>query len=125
MTIAIVPVVFFSFTVCLFLAFYVFGTFTSEIGHGCLILNRKIFRVIPFGRRSVQLSYITEVRRFDLRRDWFRGAEVFGNLFWRPGVLIILKKGFCRRIYLTPSEPDSFIKLLQMGAEVHVSTIDN
>jgi hypothetical protein len=85
-------------------------------------MQRKILGIIPFGRRSIPVAMIMEIRKFGAKWDWLRGAEIYGKLFLRPGVLIILRKGFCRRLYITPSEPDDFIELLQMARNKALSS---
>ncbi len=41
------------------------------------------------------------------------GAHVWGNLFIKEGVIIVLKKGFIRNVYITPDEPYVFIEQLE------------
>ena len=99
-------------------AYYLFGSFTYEFNEGGLVMRRKILGGIPFGSRALQFSDVKEVRRFGGAADWWRGADVYGRLFLQPGVLVIMRKGAVRRIYITPSQPDEFIRKLQAVCQV-------
>jgi hypothetical protein len=118
----LVTFLFFLIGFAFFAALYVFASFSYELVDGCLVLRRKILAIIPFGCRRIPVSMIIEIRKFGAKRDWLRGAEIYGKLFLRPGVLIMLRKGFCRRIYVTPSEPDNFIELLQTAQKKALSS---
>jgi hypothetical protein len=110
---AIGELVFFGTGFALTAAFYIFGRFVYIMRADGFTVRRYVFWVVPFGTRRFQTSEIAEVRRCDFKRDWLRGAEIFGNLFWKPGVMVITKRGFWRRFYLTPPDPDAIVTMLE------------
>jgi hypothetical protein len=97
---------------CLVVILFGLGTFYYEVVGEFLVVRRRIFHYIPCGRLSIRLSQIKEIRRYGAPGDWWRGAEIYGNLFWCPGVLVIPRKGPAFRIYITPADPDEFVKSL-------------
>ena len=105
------------FAVILTAAFYLFGSFTYDFSQDAVVVKRKIFFGIPYGQRTIRFVEIIEVRRFGNSRDWLLGAQVFGRLFFRPGVIVVTKRGLIRRIYLTPQQPDEFIQGLREAIE--------
>jgi hypothetical protein len=69
-----------------------------------------ILKYIPFGSRNIKLENIKEARRFKLKDD-LGGGDIFGNVFTKRIVIIILKKGrFFRKMFITPDESDFFIE---------------
>jgi len=105
--------IFFVGGICLFFAYYLFGRFSYELHDQVLVVRRKILYFIPYGFRRIPISSIREIRRFGGWKDVLRGADMFGNLFLREGVIIILKDGIFRRIFITPEKPDEFIKRVE------------
>ena len=97
----------------LFIAYYLLLRVTSSFDGDFLILRRYFFGFLPFGKRRIALSTIALVRRFDLRRDWLKGTDVYGNLLWRKAIIIELSRGMIRRIFLTPSDPEVFMAELK------------
>jgi hypothetical protein len=72
----------------------------------------RILVCIPFSFSKIKIENIQEIRRFDFKKDFFRGAYIFGNLIRRRGVIIVLKKRSLlrKRIFITPENPDKFIE---------------
>jgi len=77
-----------------------------------LKMQQRILIYIPFSFFKIKIENIQEVRRSDLKRDLFSGALVFGNLFRRKGVIIVLKKRalFRKKIFVSPENPEKFIE---------------
>ena len=44
------------------------------------------------------------------QKDIFAGGDIWGNLFIKKGVIIKLKKGVVKIIYITPDYPNKFIE---------------
>lgn len=107
-----IDAVFAAVCLCLVVILFGLGTFCYEVVGEFLVVRRRILHYIPFGRCRIRLSQIKEIRRYGAPGDWWRGAEIYGNLLWRPGVLVIPRKGPTVRIYITPANPDEFVKSL-------------
>jgi hypothetical protein len=105
----LIPGIFLVCAVSIFLGCYVFGKYPYQIDGNALVVRRRAFGFVPFGRRRISFEMIQDVRRFRWRDDWFRGADIYGSLFIRPGSIIILKSGMWKRVYITPQDPDAFI----------------
>ncbi len=95
-------VLFFASGISLFLAYFVFGRFSYEICDDTFVVKRKLFFFIPFGKKKIPFANIQEIRPLNGFWDALRGAEVYGNLFLRRGVLVVLKRGFFKRLFITP-----------------------
>ena len=93
----------------IFSLLYVFSGFSYEIVEGKLSIKWTVLKYIPFGSKRVPISSIQDVRRFEFKKDILRGAYIGGNLFIKDGVLLILKEGVFKRVYITPDNPDDFI----------------
>jgi hypothetical protein len=72
----------------------------------------RILVYIPFSFSKIKIENIQEIRRFDFRKDFFRGGYIFGNLIRKKGVIIVLKKRSLlrKRIFVTPQNPENFIE---------------
>jgi hypothetical protein len=72
----------------------------------------RILVYIPFSFSKIKIGNIQEIRRFDFRKDFFRGGYIFGNLIRRKGVIIVLRKRSLlrKRIFITPENPEKFIE---------------
>jgi hypothetical protein len=113
-----IKLIFYLIVILLFLIYYVFGKFAYKVQNRHIIVQRTILGILPFGTRSIPFSEIKDIRRYGRKGDWVRGADVYGNLFWKPAVLIILKNGFFRRVFITPSSTDEFIKNARLQIEM-------
>ena len=102
----------FTIGLVIFLAVYVFARFSYKISGNYLKMQQRILIYIPFSFFKIKIENIQEVRRSDLKRDLFSGALVFGNLFRRKGVIIVLKKRalFRKKIFVSPENPEKFIE---------------
>jgi hypothetical protein len=102
----------FTITLVIFLTAYFFASFSYKISGNYLKMQWRILIYIPFNFFKIKLENIQEVKKSDLKRDLFSGALIFGNLFRRKGVIIVLKKRslFRKRIFITPENPDKFIE---------------
>jgi hypothetical protein len=91
---------------------YIFSSFSYRIYEDTLSLQWRILKYIPFGFHKIKLIDIQEARRFKLRDDLLSGAYIFGNLFTKRGVILILKRRhfFMKKILITPDDPDTFIE---------------
>ncbi len=98
----------------IFFTFFVFARFSYEISHDYLRMRQRILIYIPFSFFRIKTKNIQEVRRFDFKKDVLslRGFFIFGNLFRKKGVMIILRRWSFRgrRIFISPENPDRFIK---------------
>jgi len=94
------------------MALYVCSSFSYVISNNTLKMDWRILKYVRFASREINIDNIQEVRRFRLKQDLFGGGYVFGNLFIKAGVIIILKRRllFCSKVYITPKEPDIFIE---------------
>jgi hypothetical protein len=95
-------VLLFASGISLLLAYFVFGRFSYEIRDSIFVVERRLFFFIPFGKRRIPIENIQEIRPLKGFWDVLRGAEVYGNLFLRRGVLVVLKRGFFKRLFITP-----------------------
>ncbi len=95
-----------------FLTVYVFASFSYQISQDRLKMKRRILVYIPVNCCKIKIKNIQEVRRFDLRKDLPRGGYIFGNLFRKKGVIIILKRWslFGKRMFISPENPEKFIE---------------
>ncbi len=77
-------------------------------------IQRRILVYIPVNFCKIKIENIREIRRFDPRKDLLKGLNIFGNLFRKKGVIIILKRwswlvGW-NRIFVSPEDPEKFIE---------------
>jgi hypothetical protein len=82
-----------------------------------------ILKYLPFGYLKIPLSNIKEIKPFKLKY-LIRGGYVFGNIFTKRGVTLVLTKKiyFTNNIFITPSEPDIFIN--KINASLKEAAID-
>jgi len=90
----------------------VFATFNYTIDRTHLTISWRILSRVPFNSRSIRLAAVAQVRRFERFPDHLFVGSVWGNLFVKPGIILTLRKGLFRRIYLTPRQPDEFMREL-------------
>lgn len=95
--------------VVLFSILYLFSSFSYQISQDSIVIQWKLLKYVPFNSRTIDISNVRQIRRFELKKDILFGANIWGNLFTKEGVIIILKEGFFKRVYLTPEEADKFI----------------
>lgn len=106
----------------LFLVIYVFPTYSYTISENTIYVKHKIFKYVPFRSRKINLYKIETIGAFDFKKDIFSGGDIWGNLFIKKGVVIKLKKGFVKIIYITPDNPSKFIeqvKKRKIRGDVH------
>ena len=92
---------------------FVSTSFSYVIDSHDIIMYRRILKWVPFGSRRIPIGAIKEVRRLRLLPDILLGLRLYGNLLVKRGVVVVLKKGFVRRLYLTPANCDAFVKELE------------
>lgn len=102
--------------VVLFSILYLFSSFSYQISEDSIVIQWKLLKYVPFNSRKIDIGNVREVRRFEFKKDILFGANLWGNLFTKEGVIVILKQGFFKRVYLTPEEPDKFIAIV--GARI-------
>ena len=71
----------------------------------------RILRLVRFAKREIKIRDIQEVRRFELK-DILSGGQIFGNFFIKEGVIVVLRKGIFRKIFITPENADEFVQQL-------------
>ena len=98
------------------LFFYPLAIFRYRIAGGAIEMDWTVFGFIPVSRKRFDLEQVESAGNTTfLRCLWTgRGFHVFGNIFARRGVAIILKRGvvwtsFGKTIYVTPRDPEAFI----------------
>jgi hypothetical protein len=96
----------------LFLTLYIFGTFSYIMLDDSIIIKWKILKHIPFSSYEIDVSKIQSIRAFKFKNDIIAGCRILGNLFVKKGVIIQLKRGFAKNIYITPENPSTFIHLV-------------
>lgn len=96
----------------IFLTVYFFASFSYKISGNYLKMQQRILIYIPFYFFKIKIENIQEVKRSDLKRDLFSGALIFGNLFRRKGVIIVLKRRFLfrKKIFITLKNSQKFIE---------------
>jgi len=99
--------------ISIFSTLYIFSDFSYELSTDAIIIRWSILGGIPFGQRRINIENIDGVRRYDRWRDSLQGYYVAGNLLVKPAVVIFLKHGLMKRVFLTPPNPDDFIKTLE------------
>src|SRR3972149_4389612 len=85
-----------------FSVLYVFCTFKYEMSENNLIIKWKLLKYIPFNSRKIDIDNIQTIRKFIFDRDMLHPTDIWGNLFIKKGFIVNLKKGFIKRIYITP-----------------------
>ena len=99
-----------------FLLFYPLATFRYRVADRTIEVQWIVLGFIPVSRRKIGLDQVEgmTVTPF-LRCLWSgKGFHVFGNVFARRGVAILLKKGvlwtsFGKTVYVTPRDPGAFM----------------
>jgi len=106
-----------------FLFFYPLATFRYRIAEGAIEMEWIVLGFIRISRKRFDLEEIENAGTTTfLQCLWAaRGFHVFGNIFARRGVAIILKKrvlwtSFGKTIYVTPRDPESFISQVKRTA---------
>ena len=94
----------------IFSLIYIFSSFCYDILANRISMRWRILKYIPFNAYEMNFDNIDEIRFFEFRKDMPHGALIWGNLFVRKGVIIQLKKGFFKRMYITPEEPKLFME---------------
>ena len=105
-----IRLIFISICIFTFMILYVVSTFSYSVSDNCIVMRWYILKYLPFGYRKIPLSTINEVKSFEFS-DFVRGGYIFGNIFTKKGVTIVLTKKFyfTNRIFITPSKSDMFI----------------
>ena len=101
------------------LAVVTFASWTCQIQDGMLVIRRRIFRRISLGATVVPLDDLRALERTTGRVPF--GALLRGSPLAREGLVIVLKTGRRpRKVYTSPSDPDSLASQLAAltGAEV-------
>ncbi len=98
----------------IFSIFNTFSNFTYEVKDGYIRIRWRALKYIPFRSIDVSISDIQEARPFVFEKDILAGARVWGKLFIKPGVVLVLKRRsirywFANRIYITPDNPNELI----------------
>ena len=98
----------------IFAILYVLPSFSYEIGKDFLRMKMKIFRYVPFDFWKIRIDDIQEARRSEAKLDLLKEGVIFGNLFARRGIILILKKSalrflYRRKVWITPENPEEFL----------------
>ena len=88
-----------------FSTLYIFSTFNYEMSGNNLIIKWRLLKYIPFNSRRIDTNNIQSVKTFKFKEDILSPTDIWGNLFVKKGLIVILKEGFIRRIYITPDSP--------------------
>lgn len=99
--------------VLIFSILYIFSDFSYELSTEAIIVRWVVLGGIPFGKRQIAFKNIKGARRYSGWRDVFGAYYIAGNLFVKPAVVVFLKHGLIKRVFLTPPAPNDFIKTLE------------
>jgi hypothetical protein len=100
----------------IFSGLYIFSTFKYEMSGKDLIIEWRLLKYIPFNSRKIDVDNIQTIRKFIFKKDTLYPTDIWGNLFIKKGFIVILKKGFIKRVYITPDNPDLFVgKIKRIG----------
>ncbi len=101
-----------SISLAVLLVVYVFASFSYNISEDYLKMRRRILIYVPFSFLTIRIENIEEVRGFDLKKDLLTAVLIFGNVFRRKGVIVVLKRRFpfWKKIFITPENPQKFIE---------------
>jgi hypothetical protein len=107
-----------SIAFAIFLILYIFSNFSYKFSAKSVVMKWRILKFVPIGSREIDLEDIREARRFEFRKDILGGGFIFGNLFTKRGVLLVLRKRFLsflytKRIFVTPENPEEFINKIK------------
>jgi hypothetical protein len=107
-----------------FVIFYPLAVFRYLIAETALQMEWIVLGFIRVSRRQFGLKQVADVSTTSfLRCLWEgKGFHVFGNVFARRGVAIVLKKGvlwtsFGKTIYVTPRDPEAFVEQLSVALQ--------
>lgn len=92
--------------IILFAILYVYSTFSYDFNNGYIDIKWRLIKVIPFNRKTIRIENISDIT-FNKN---ITGVAIWGNLIRKKGVIIKLNKGIIKNIYITPDNPDDFIK---------------
>jgi hypothetical protein len=98
-----------SIALVVFSVLYVFSTFKYEMCEDNLIIKWKLLKYIPFNSRKINIDNIQTINKFIFKKDTFCPTDIWGNLFIKKGFIVILKKGFLKRVYITRDNPALFV----------------
>jgi len=108
-----------------FLFFYPLATFRYTIAEGVIEMEWIVLGFIRISRKRFDLERVESAGTTTFLRCLWpgRGFHVFGNIFARQGVALILKRGvlwssFGKIIYVTPRDPESFISQVRSAIGV-------
>jgi len=115
-------------TAAYFLVFYVFGSFRYALHDGSIEMRRIVLGFLPVSRRKLDLEEVEGATIMPFLRCLTsgKGFHVFGNIFARRGVGILLRRGvvwgplwstFGKTVYVTPRDPDAFVAQVQSALD--------
>jgi hypothetical protein len=93
----------------LFSLFYLFASFSYQILEDTILLKWRILKYVPFNVLRIRIEDIEEIDLFNNRKHIFYGARIWGNPFVKKGIIILLRRGIVKRVFLTPRNPMQFI----------------
>lgn len=112
-----------------FLFLYPLAIFRYRIAERAIEMEWIVLGFIRVSRRWFELDQVADVAMASfLRCLWAgKGFHVFGNVFARRGVAIVLRKGvlwtsFGKIIYVTPRDPEAFVEQLRAALESAASS---
>lgn len=97
----------------IFSGLYVFSTFKYETSGKDLIVKWRLLKNIPFNSRKIDIDNIQTIKKFTFKKDMLHPTDIWGNLFIKKGFIVILKKGFMKRVYITPDNTDLFVEKIK------------
>ena len=98
----------------LFSILYVFASFTYTVSDGQLILRWKILKYVPFNSYRIDFDDIEEARMYRFPEDFISLDDIWGTLIRNRNnrVILLTKRRLTKKIYVTPENPNEFIKLI-------------
>jgi len=103
-------------TAAYFLFFFPLASFRYRVTGGRIELEWIVFGFLRVSRRTIGLAEVEDARVTSFVRCVTSGSgfHVFGNVFARRGVALLLRKGvlwfsFGRIVYISPRDPDAFV----------------
>jgi len=94
-----------------FIVFYVFSRVSYDVDDNFIKIHRRVLKYFSAGSILIELGSIEDIRIYRARDDFLSPWLIWGNVFIRKGVMIILKRRrfIYKKIFITPSDPDDFI----------------
>ena len=110
------------FAIAMALAYHVFPRYVYMINGKHIDMRRYVFKHIAAGKKIIKIDDIEDVYKYRNVADLV-GSGIWGALYFKPAVIIKLKNMLVDRYYVTPEDPDLFMKKVKELIATKIRTV--